>query len=258
MLKINRDAYRSTESTDGRIRFLVLHYTAQNFQESIISLTSNRASAHYLVIDPDDPSYLAAGFSGMQIFNLVDEQQRAWHAGESYWQGRTMLNDTSIGIEIVNGATDDNGIFTFPPYSDVQIESLIALIKMILARYADISPTRIVGHSDIAIERKSDPGAAFPWERLAESGIGAWYDKKTQQQYYQRYLKDGVPTKQMLLHLFAIYGYDVRAAQNDEGFAALVRAFQLHFRPSCYDGVCDEVTASILTALVEKYCLTDA
>ncbi len=90
----------------------------------------------------------------MRIFNLVDENERAWHAGVSYWDGRNNLNDTAIGIETVNLATDNDGVFTFPPYNVTQIAAIKALASNILYRFPDITPVNVVGHSDIAPGRK--------------------------------------------------------------------------------------------------------
>jgi hypothetical protein len=104
----------------------------------------------------------------------MDENQRAWHAGDSQWQGRTWLNSSSIGIEIVNpGFKDTPTGRLWYPYSEAQVQSLIVLLKDISKRHA-ISPRSIIGHSDIAPLRKLDPGPLFPWKRLASEGIGIW------------------------------------------------------------------------------------
>lgn len=116
MLTIDYNSYRTTTPYGKRVRFLVLHYTALDFAASVKALTTGAASAHYLIPAPHDPSYKAAGFKGQRIFNLVAEEDRAWHAGVSGWARRDNLNDTSIGIEIVNLARDDDGVFTFPDY----------------------------------------------------------------------------------------------------------------------------------------------
>ncbi len=253
MKTINYNAYRSTRSFNDRIRFLVLHYTAGDFASSVGSLTGPNVSSHYLVPDVTDPSYIRAGFNQQEIFNLVDEQKRAWHAGVSAWGGRTQLNDTSIGIEIVNLASASAGQFHFPPYEPRQIEALKQLALNILARYPDIDPTRVVGHSDIAWSRKSDPGAAFPWRDLYLAGIGAWFDEATRDQYLQQYLREGLPPQTTTLANFKKYGYEVKGADTEAGFRQLVRAFQLHFRPTDHAGVLDAETAAILAALVEKY-----
>ncbi|NWD74566.1 N-acetylmuramoyl-L-alanine amidase [Pseudomonas gingeri] len=253
MKPISYNTYRSTRSFNDRVRFLVLHYTAADFASSLAALTGPNVSSHYLVPDVTDPSYLRAGFNEQEVFNLVDEQKRAWHAGISAWGGRTQLNDTAIGIEIVNQAVDNAGQFYFPPYEPRQIEALKQLSLNILARYPEITPTQVLGHSDIAWNRKSDPGAAFPWHDLYLSGIGAWFDQATRDPYQQQYLRDGLPTRPTILASFKKYGYEVKGAETEVGFKQLVRAFQLHFRPSNYDGVLDGETAANLKALVAKY-----
>lgn len=253
MTPINCHSFRSKKGYNSRVRFLVFHYTAANFSSSVSALTGASVSAHYLVPDISDPSYVKAGFKEQQIFNLVDENQRAWHAGVSSWGGRNNLNDTSIGVEIVNLATDNQGQFTFPPYQPEQIEAIEHLALNILKRYPDISPVNVVGHSDIAAGRKSDPGPMFPWKALYTKGIGAWFDEPTQKAYTQAYQCNGLPTREQLLGLFRKYGYDTSAATTAAGFQRLVRAFQLHFRQAKYDGVMDIETAANLAALVKKY-----
>jgi len=253
MYPINSTSYRSKNGYNNRVRFLVFHYTAANFSSSVSALTGASVSAHYLIPDFNDPSYLKAGFNEPQIFNLVDENRRAWHAGVSSWSGRNNLNDTSIGVEVVNLATDNQGQFTFPPYQPQQVEAIQYLASNILKRYPDISPINVVGHSDIAAGRKSDPGPMFPWQALYAKGIGAWFDETTQKACMGNYQCNGLPTREHLLGLFRKYGYDTSAATTELGFQRLVRAFQLHFRPARHDGVMDIETAANLAALVKKY-----
>ncbi|EPS8491666.1 N-acetylmuramoyl-L-alanine amidase [Yersinia enterocolitica] len=253
MYMIDYNSFRAIKSFNSRVRFLVLHYTAENFENSINSLTGNNVSVHYLVPDLDDDSYKKAGFNNMRIFNLVDENARAWHAGVSSWAGRTNINDTSIGIEIVNLATEHSGVFDFPPYPENQIAAVKQLAANILQRYPDISPTHVVAHSDIAPTRKSDPGPKFPWLELYNNGIGAWYDSEAKEKFVQQFTQQGLPTKADLLSYFKTYGYDISIASTDDGYQHLVRAFQLHFRSDNYDGHIDIETVAILYALVEKY-----
>lgn len=250
-LTINYTAYRST-AFNRRVRFIVLHYTAINFEASVQALSA-RASAHYLVPRLDDESYQASGHSGIQVFNLVDESERAWHAGVSYWAGRENLNDTSIGIEVVNLASDDNGVFTFPAYEEAQIEALIQLIANLLARYPDVSPRNVVAHSDIAPTRKSDPGPAFPWQRLAAAGIGAWYDEEAKARFEHQFNTQGVPQQSEILATLQAYGYGIASVATADEYKALIRAFQMHFRPDDYSGELDAETAAVLYALNEKY-----
>ncbi|MNI49573.1 N-acetylmuramoyl-L-alanine amidase AmiD precursor [compost metagenome] len=183
----------------------------------------------------------------------MDESHRAWHAGVSQWGNRGNLNDTSIGVEVVNLATDDNGEFTFPPYHPEQIAAVEELALNILKRYPDITPTQVLGHSDITVGRKSDPGPEFPWHALYLKGVGAWFDEATRDDYLQQYNACAIPARSELLTLFRKYGYDISGASTEEGFKQLVRAFQMHFRQERYDGVMDAQTAANLAALVSRY-----
>ncbi len=250
---IDYNSYRAVRSFNSRVRFIVIHYTATDFKKSVDLLTHGPASAHYLVPDPSDPSYRETGNKDVKIFNLVDEKDRAWHAGVSFWRGRQNLNDTSIGIEIVNQATDDgNGHFIFPPFHPQQISAVKELATNIIQRYPDISPVNVVGHSDIASGRKSDPGPAFPWQQLSEAGIGAWYDESTKAKYATQF-SQAMPSIAEITGKLKTYGYDVAGTTRPNGLKELVRAFQLHFRPADYSGKIDIETAAILYALVEKY-----
>lgn len=250
MLNIDATSYRSTRGFGKRERFLIMHYTAANFAASVNALTKGSASAHYLIPACDDPTYQQAGFRESRIFRLVDEKDRAWHAGVSHWAGRDNLNDTSIGIEIVNLATSNAGQFTFPDYESNQIEAVIALALDIIARYPDMSPKNIVGHSDIAYGRKSDPGPRFPWRTLFESGVGAWFDGATKSEYELAFAS-GLPAQDEIVGAFRRYGY--AAATTAQQLRNLVRAFQMHFRPARTDGVLDAETCAILYALNKKY-----
>lgn len=250
MFYIDYNSYRAVKEFDHRQRFLVMHYTAVDFATSVDLLTqSGKVSAHYLVPDPTDPSYTSAGFNELKIFNLVDEQERAWHAGASSWASRTNLNDTSIGIEIVNQATGT----VFPPFNPLQIEAVKQLALNIIQRYPEITPTRVVGHSDIAVGRKNDPGVAFPWEALYEAGVGAWYDHDTKEKYIKCFTDQGIPSALEINKKLERYGYDISGANSSEGYQQLIQAFQRHFRASNDDGVLDLETAAIIYALVEKY-----
>lgn len=253
MFEIDYNSYRTTGGWNSRIRYLVLHYTAANFQTSVAALAGKFVSAHYLVPDPTDPTYRAAGFSKLSIFNLVDEKDRAWHAGASAWETRNNLNDTAIGIEIVNVAVDSGGVFTFPDYHPEQLAAITQLSRNILQRYPDITPTRVVGHSDISYTRKSDPGPRFPWEALHQSGIGAWYDSDEKAVFMERFSRDGVPPRGEMIRAFRTYGYDVADTISERHFVALIRAFQMHFRPTQYEGKLDVETAACLFALNRKY-----
>lgn len=252
MYKIDYTSYRAVKNYNRRVRFLVMHYTALDFKNSISALTGESVSAHYLIPDLSDKTYSNSGFKDMRIFNLVDECDRSWHAGVSSWRNRRSINDTSIGIEIVNLSTDDHGKCVFHRYGKPQIEAVKELSLNILQRYPDITPTNVVGHSDISPGRKSDPGAAFPWKELYDAGIGAWYDENTVSKYLETFNKL-MPSKVEIVGKLKEYGYDISNVGTRVGYKNLIRAFQLHFRQSKYDGSIDAETAAIIFALVEKY-----
>lgn len=238
---------------NSRILFLVLHYTADNLEGSLKTLTTpeplstNPVSAHYVVPE-------AAIDNQRKVYQLVHQDQRAWHAGVSSWQNRSNINDTSIGIEIVNlGYTDDKqGNRTWYTFPDYQIDTVIELAKNIVDLY-QIMPTRVVGHLDIAVGRKVDPGPLFPWEKLYKNGIGAWFDKEEVNLSKVSKKNQLIDIKQLQTNLKK-YGYNiVITGKLDEGTRNAVQAFQMHFRPSDYSGNPDLETIAILENLIKKY-----
>jgi len=235
-LRIDRSHVSANQ--DSRVQFVVLHYTNASLERSMALLTQGEVSSHYLI--GDGPG---------TVYQLVDENRRAWHAGESQWQGRTWLNASSIGIEIVNpGFTDTPNGRRWYPYSEAQVQAVIALVKDIVKRHG-ISPRNIIGHSDIAPGRKQDPGPLFAWKRLADAGLGLWPDANAvarQQIYYAA----NPPSIGWYQQQLARAGYAIESTGVwDPATRATLTAFQMHFRPQRYDGVADAQTAAILQVL---------
>lgn len=236
-----------------RTRYLILHYTALDNDKSVTVLTQQSVSAHYLVNDLDDK----------EIYQLVDENKRSYHAGISAWRKDNMLNDTSIGIEIVNlGFTPDGaGGRTFYQYPEWQVKKIAALAKDIVDRY-QIPATNVLGHSDIAPTRKQDPGPFFPWKRLyTEYGLGMWYDDATVQSFqgsinpeeFAAQLNNSTFIFKVQTYLQQ-FGYGLEPSGTwDNATKKTIEAFQYHFRPQNYSGVMDAETWAILQALVQKY-----
>lgn len=160
------DTRRQAQAAYPRIKVLVIHYTADDFDSSLATLTDKQVSSHYLV-----PAVPPRYNGKPRIWQLVPEQELAWHAGISAWRGATRLNDTSIGIELENrGWQKSAGVKYFAPFEPAQIQALIPLAKDIIARY-HIKPENVVAHADIAPQRKDDPGPLF----LAATGTaGDW------------------------------------------------------------------------------------
>ncbi|MBY0407829.1 MAG: N-acetylmuramoyl-L-alanine amidase [Rickettsiales bacterium] len=206
------------DSREGQpIDMLVLHYTGmQTGAEAIARLRDANAkvSAHYVVEENGD------------FYALVDETQRAWHAGVSHWRGATNINQRSLGIEIVNPGHE----FGYRPFPPAQMTAVSQLCRAILASH-DIPARNVVAHSDIAPTRKEDPGELFPWQTLATVGIGLWpHPDATQAPATTDQLAD--------------YGYEITNLEKT------ITAFQRHFRPHGLTGQWDSECALLLAALL--------
>ncbi len=236
---------------EERIKFIILHYTALDNVGSIRELTGG-VSAHFLVLDEDDN----------KIYSLVPLEQRAWHAGVSAFRGRTNINDTSVGIEIVNDGiakeyrSDPNPYHPYDHYVDykpIQIEKAAQIIKYVAEKY-NIPARNIVAHSDIAPSRKKDPGAKFPWKELYDKyNIGAWYDEADKQEFMDEEKFKATSIREIKDELRK-YGYEInRLDEWDKESKDVVYAFQLHFNPKNATGEMDLETFAILKALNKKY-----
>lgn len=242
------DTRHQAQAAYPRIKVLVIHYTADDFDTSLATLTDKNVSSHYLI-----PAKPPAPQGKPRIWQLVPESELAWHAGISFWRGTNRINDTSVGIELENRGWRKTGdVKTFTPFEPGQIAALIPLARDIIARY-DIKPQNVVAHSDIAPQRKDDPGPLFPWRELAQQDIGAWPDPARVDFYI-----NGRPHYQQvdtaaLLDLLARYGYEVPENSTPEQQKRIIMVFQMHFRPQLWNGVADVETMAIAEALLEKY-----
>jgi N-acetylmuramoyl-L-alanine amidase len=228
-------------SQDSRVRFIVLHYTAGDDAASLLTLSRGDVSAHYLVTDTRP----------VHVYQLVPEDRNAWQAGESSWYGHTAINNSSIGIEIVNAGDTRaaDGTLRWEPYHEDQIQTVMLLVRDIARRHG-VRPKNIVGHSDVAPQRKVDPGPQFPWRRLAEAGLGRWYDESAAAEFQTFFEKNGMPDAAWFQAQLARAGYEVpRSGVFDPETTRVIAAFQMHYRPSRCDGVADVETASVLMAL---------
>ncbi|MEX2310826.1 MAG: N-acetylmuramoyl-L-alanine amidase [Rhodospirillales bacterium] len=207
-------------SRDGQaVDMLVLHYTGmKDCAQALDRLCDAKAevSAHYLIDE-----------SG-EVFALVDESERAWHAGVASWRGWSNINSRSIGIELVNPG-HEYGYRAFP---DAQMQALVPLCQEIQRRYR-IPGRNIVGHADVAPQRKMDPGELFDWAGLAGAGVGLWPS-----------LTDAPCSEADVPGLLSEIGYDITVAR------AAVSAFQRHFATHRLDGVADDETRRALAALL--------
>ncbi|HFZ8995200.1 TPA: N-acetylmuramoyl-L-alanine amidase [Citrobacter freundii] len=231
-----------------RIKVIVIHYTAGDFNNSLATLMGRDVSAHYLI-----PAVPPLYRGKPRIWQLVPEQDLAWQAGVSFWRGATHINDTSIGIELENpGWRKSAGEKYFAPFEGAQIQALIPLMKDIIARY-DIKPQNVVAHADIAPQRKDDPGPLFPWQALAAQGIGAWPDAHRVAFYLAGRSPHTPVSTASLLDLLGRYGYEVKPGMTAREQKRVIMAFQMHFRPTLWNGMADAQTQAIAEALLEKY-----
>ncbi|RMR21797.1 Negative regulator of beta-lactamase expression [Pseudomonas amygdali pv. ulmi] len=233
------DTSHPSVNFDGRVQYVVMHYTSISMEKSLQLLTHGEVSSHYLIGDD----------SKATIYKLVDESARAWHAGESEWEGRTWLNSSSIGIEIVNpGFKDTPAGRLWYPYTEAQIQSITVLLKDIVKRNK-IDPKHIIGHSDIAPTRKQDPGPLFPWKRLAAEGLGIWPDERLVAQH-QALLATNLPSISWFQQQLARLGYSTpQTGELDTATRQVLAAFQMHYRPARFDGEPDAQSAAILQVL---------
>lgn len=211
----------------GGIDMLVLHYTGMASAAAALDrLCAPEAavSAHYLIAEDG------------AVWRLVAEERRAWHAGVSFWRGRRDINGASIGIELVNPGHD----FGYHAFPEAQMAALEALCQGILARHP-IPARHVIGHSDVAPQRKEDPGELFDWARLARAGIGLW--PAAPAPYPPQTMAD-------LQRLLAAIGYETpRSGRLDAETQRVVVAFQRHFRPSLCDGAGDAETRGLIAAV---------
>ena len=216
---------------------LIMHYTGmKSCAEAVARLTSAeaRVSSHY-TIDEDGT-----------IYAHVPEKLRAWHAGASSWRGATDINSRSIGIEIVNPGHE----FGYREFPEAQIEAVIRLSKAIVGRHP-IPARNVIGHSDIAPGRKTDPGELFPWKRLAAAGLGLWVDMPAGREASLSRGASGERVSELQAAL-AHFGYGLEVnGSYDEHTVVVVGAFQQHFRQAIFDGVADAETQARLRALNE-------
>ncbi len=196
------------------VDLIVLHYTAMGDASSALERLCDpeaAVSAHYLVARDGS------------LYRLVDEQHRAWHAGEGRWAGRDDVNSRSIGIEL-----DNSGI---EPFTEALITTLEALLADLLDRHA-LSAKSVIGHSDMAPDRKGDPGPHFPWQRLARAGLSVWPEPAQPGDF----MKDA-----------AYFGYPVEFGEDH-----VLHAFRHRFRPDS-SGPLDVADGAMMAGLARQH-----
>jgi len=219
-----------------KIKYIVYHYTGMRSESKALKrLTDDNSnvSCHYFIK------------RNGQIILMVPELFVAWHAGKSNWKKDISLNKSSIGIEISNKGHD----FGYENFSKPQITSLIKLSKYLIKKYK-IKISNILGHSDIAFERKKDPGEKFPWKNLASKKIGIWH--KIEEKKLKKFRKKKISN--MEITMFVKYlnkiGYFTKGLTNTKKLK-LVKSFQRRFRQRLVNGIADRECLIIAEKLIK-------
>ena len=198
--------------------FIILHHTAQDSLAQTLktfTITKPQVSSHYVIADDG------------RVVQMVSDYLRAWHGGSAIWGKNTDINSASIGIEL-----DNNG---FEPFSDKQIISLLALLTKLKKDY-NIPTQNIIGHSDIAPSRKTDPSKLFPWKLLALNGFGIWPDD----------LLEPAAANFNVEQALRIIGY------NTKNLSSAIAAFKLHYIQTEVDSILDEKTINTIYNIYKK------
>ena len=220
--------YSPNFSTPGRIKknikFIIFHYTGMKSESKAISRLTNvksKVSCHYLIK------------KNGSVILIVPENYIAWHAGKSYWKKYSSINNYSIGIEIQNKGHQHG----YHRFSNSQIKSLIKISKYLVKKY-NINKKNILGHSDIAYERKKDPGEKFPWEYLAKNQIGIWHNLNKKKLIKLRNIRLNSNEERKIFNLLEKIGYSNKK-NSSKRKSNLLKAFQRRFRPELVNGKID-------------------
>jgi N-acetylmuramoyl-L-alanine amidase len=234
--------FNPKKRTSKQIKFIIFHYTGmKNESNALKRLTDiqSEVSCHYFIKNNGE------------IIKMVPDLYIAWHAGESSWKNHKSLNQNSIGIEITNPGHEHG----YKKFTQKQITSLLRLSKFLIKEYK-ISPKNILGHSDIAILRKKDPGEKFPWEYLSKNKIGIWHTLNKQDLIKNRKLKiSKIEENIFFRNLFKI-GYSKIYSKNNSRnkyLRELTKNFQRRFRQELVDGKIDQECLIISKNLIKAY-----
>tara|TARA_B100000780_G_scaffold225918_1_gene165075 strand:+ start:1543 stop:2286 length:744 start_codon:yes stop_codon:yes gene_type:complete len=234
--------FDSKKRTSKQIKFIIFHYTGMKSELDAINRLTNvqsEVSCHYLIKNNGE------------IVKLVPDLYIAWHAGKSSWGTFKSLNKNSIGIEITNPGHD----FKYKKFSKNQISSILKLSKFLIRKHK-IDHKNILGHSDVAPERKKDPGEKFPWRYLYQNKIGLWHSIKKQELIKNRTIKTTkIEEKSFFDNLFKI-GYSKKIPKDlNKGkyLSSVTKAFQRRFRQKLIDGKIDRECLLISANLLKKY-----
>jgi len=186
-----------------------------------------------------------------EIITMVPDSYIAWHAGKSSWSKYTSLNKNSIGIEITNPGHE----FEYKKFTEKQISSILRLSKFLIKKYK-INLKNILGHSDVAPERKKDPGEKFPWQYLSQNKVGLWHTIKKQDLIKNRKVKTLKLDKELFINNLFKIGYPKKISidpSNNKYSNYIIKAFQRRYRQDLIDGKIDQECVIISQNLIKKF-----
>ena len=234
--------FTSKKRSFKRIKFIIFHYTGMKRELEAISRLTNmqsEVSSHYLIKNNGN------------ILTLVPDLYEAWHAGKSSWKNYKSLNKHSIGIEITNPGHE----FGYKKFSTKQVNSLLKLCKVLMKKYK-INSKNILGHSDIAPQRKKDPGEKFPWEYLSQNNVGLWHTLKKQKLIQNRNIKISTKNEGNFFNNLFKIGYPKKMTNDlnkDRYLKNLTKTFQRRFRQQLINSKIDKECLLISANLLKKY-----
>jgi N-acetylmuramoyl-L-alanine amidase len=234
--------FNSKKRNPKKIKFIIFHYTGMKSESNALKKLTDiqsEVSCHYLIKNNGE------------IVKIVPDLYIAWHSGESSWKNYKSLNQNSIGIEITNPGHEHG----YKKFTKKQITALLRLSKFLIKEYK-ISPKNILGHSDIAILRKKDPGEKFPWEYLFKNKIGIWHTLNKQDLTKNRKLKiNKIEENIFFRNLFKV-GYSKtysKDSSKNKYLKELAKTFQRRFRQELVDGKIDQECLIISKNLIKAY-----
>ena len=221
------------------IKFIIVHYTGMKKEsDAIRRLISQKSkvSCHYFIKNNGE------------ILNMIPDLYIAWHAGKSRWKKYKLLNKYSIGIEINNPGHNN----TYKQFSTKQINSLKPLLKSLTKKF-NISHQNVLGHSDIAPNRKKDPGEKFPWKNLAKTNLCLWHNLKSANlKIYRDQKTNKIKEKSFLINLLKIGYSEINRSASNNIKKNIIKAFQRRFRQELINGKIDEECYLISKNLTKK------
>ena len=222
----------------SQIKFIIFHYTGMKKEKDAIDRLTNpksKVSCHYLIKNNGE------------IITLVPDLYISWHAGISYWKNYSFINKYSIGIEISNPGHN----YRYKNFSINQISSILKLSRFLINKYK-IKSKFILGHSDIAPDRKKDPGEKFPWEYLSKRKVGYWHKIENSELIKNRNKRvEKIEKKIFFKNLFKIGYNSYYTNNNSKNFSKLVKAFQRRFRQELVNGIIDKECLNISKNLIK-------